>query len=601
MTPPTSPGVDPPDSGADGFYHPASEEELIALVVMAAREVRQCRVRGSAHSVSHAIYTDPLEKIPNRVNQQSPPPGDGVDIMLDCYQQLTVIDSKEKLVQAQAGIHLGPDPRLGGPTDAVRIASEQSSLLGQLWAKGWTLDNLGGITRQTVSGFTATGSSGGSVRHSINENIWGFTVIDAQGTVHEVKRDDADPKLFYAQSPHVGLLGVVSTVTLKCVDAYNIAGQESVTTEAECAIDLFGNGADGRPTLEQFLREAEYARLVWWPQRGAQRVQVWQAQRIALQPGFKRRRYEEFTAHPETAEVLISLIYTVLGNLGDLSNARQQLGRTYERIGELIDADSLLRSLGPVGQLLARFLTVCTVVGIDAGIQMLQPFAPYIERELPAIFPRLLGVFVQLDSEREGIEKGEPQSFHDTAWQGLPMDSEVDDTLLPTGFTEIWLPLPRTQQAMQLLRTFFTEPASAQESYARTGLYGWELYAAQPTDFWMSASHTNGEDEWKDGVFRIDPYWFGANPGDPTRSFYPPLWELLRDNGVPFRLHWGKYQPPYVRGDLRWVDFLRSHYPRWDDFLELRRQRDPDGIFLTSYWRERFGLPAPPAPPPAEP
>ena len=131
------------------------------------------------------------------------------------------------------------------------------------------------------------------------------------------------------------------------------------------------------------------------------------------------------------------------------------------------------------------------------------------------------------------------------------MDSEVDDTLLPTGFTEIWLPLPRTQQAMQLLRTFFTEPASAQESYARTGLYGWELYAAQPTDFWMSASHTNGEDEWKDGVFRIDPYWFGANPGDPTRSFYPPLWELLRDNGVPFRLHWGKYQPPYVRGDLR--------------------------------------------------
>ena len=135
MTPPTSPGVDPPARGADGFYHPASEEELIALVVMAAREVRQCRVRGSAHSVSHAIYTDPLEKIPNRVNQQSPPPGDGVDIMLDCYQQLTVIDSKEKLVQAQAGIHLGPDPRLGGPTDAVRIASEQSSLLGQLWAQ----------------------------------------------------------------------------------------------------------------------------------------------------------------------------------------------------------------------------------------------------------------------------------------------------------------------------------------------------------------------------------------------------------------------------------------------------------------------------------
>ena len=54
-------------------------------------------------------------------------------------------------------------------------------------------------------------------------------------------------------------------------------------------------------------------------------------------------------------------------------------------------------------------------------------------------------------------------------------------------------------------------------------------------------------------------YWFGANPGDPATTFFPPLWDLFRDNGIPFRLHWGKFQPVYERGDRRWVDFFAAH------------------------------------------
>jgi D-arabinono-1,4-lactone oxidase len=121
-------------------------------------------------------------------------------------------------------------------------------------------------------------------------------------------------------------------------------------------------------------------------------------------------------------------------------------------------------------------------------------------------------------------------------------------------------------------------------------LYAWELYAAMPTPLWMNASHSSGDDEWKDGAFRIDPYWFEANPGDPSVTFWPQFWQLLRDNGVPFRLHWGKYQPVIKPGDRDWVDFFKGRYPRWDDFLRLRAERDPNGVFLTGYWRDRFGL-----------
>jgi hypothetical protein len=570
----------------DGFHHPADEAELVALVQAAYREGRQLRVRGAAHSVAHATYTDPLAAFPNRVEQQSPPPGENVNVMLDRYRGWRVKDEERKLVEADAGIHLGADP-----SDPTGGATLETSLLYQLWKdKGWTLSDTGGITHQTVSGFTATGSSGGSVQFSANDDLWGFRVIDGTGEVYEVSRDDEDPDLFYAMSPSLGLLGVVSKITLRCVDAFNITGQEAVTTLEGCAIDLLGDGTPERPSLEAFLRETEYARLVWWPQRGVDRILTWQCQQIRPQLGFRPTRYEEFTDAPETAEVLISLLFTIFGNLDDLSQAKPKLQAMFGQVEKALEALARLEGLGEVGRILARFLKDMLESGVDVSLTALEPFASLIRHEVPTIFPKLLGAFVSLDADKEGMQKGEPQAFRDWSWQGLPMDNQADDVLVPTEFTELWVPLVRTGDAMRLLNRYFTEPSDVHESYRRTGLYGWELYTAKPTPFWMSASHTAGDDEWKDGVFRIDAYWFTANPGDPAVSFYPALWELFRDNGIPFRLHWGKFQPVYEPGDRSWVDFFAAQYPRWHDFLELRARRDPNNIFLTSYWRDRFGL-----------
>ena len=581
--------------GPDGFHHPADEEELVALVKAAYREGRQLRVRGAAHSVAHATYTDPLDGLPNRVEQQSPPAGENVNVMLDRYAGWRVKDEERKLVEADAGIHLGADP-----SDPIGGATLEASLLYRLWKdKGWTLSDTGGITHQTVSGFTATGSSGGSLQFSVNDNLWGFRAIDGTGEVYEVSRDDADPDLFYSMSPNLGLLGVISKITFRCVDAFNITGQEAVTTIDGCAVDVFGEGAPERPSLEAFLREAEYARLEWWPQRGAERILVWQCQQIRPQLGFRPTRYEEFTDYPKVAEVLISLLFTIFGNLDDLSQAKPKLHATFGEVEKALEALAKVAGLGKVGKILARMLKEMLECGVDAGITMLEPFAPLIERELPVIFPKVLGAFISLDTDKKGMQKGEPQSFRDWAWHGLPMDNQANDVLVPTEFTELWVPLPRTGDAVRLLNGYFTEPSEDREAYQRTGLYAWELYSAMPTRFWMAASHTTGDDEWKDGVLRIDVYWFGANPGDPAVTFYPALWELFRDSGIPFRLHWGKFQPVYEPGDRRWVDFFAAHYPRWNDFLRLRAHRDPNNIFLTSYWRDRFGLWDAPEPKPA--
>ncbi len=143
---------------------------------------------------------------------------------------------------------------------------------------------------------------------------------------------------------------------------------------------------------------------------------------------------------------------------------------------------------------------------------------------------------------------------------------------------------------MSLLRDYFTEPKDDHKALERTGTYAWELYAVMPERFWLNAAYSSGQDEWRDGALRIDAYWFAGNAADPTQTLYLGFWNLLRDAGIPFRLHWGKFQPSYTSGERTWVDFFRAQYPYWDDFLRLRAERDPNNIFLTGYWRDRFGL-----------
>jgi FAD/FMN-containing dehydrogenase len=63
----------------------------------------------------------------------------------------------------------------------------------------------------------------------------------------------------------------------------------------------------------------------------------------------------------------------------------------------------------------------------------------------------------------------------------------------------------------------------------------------------------------------------------PFREFFADVEGILRDAGG--RPHWGKIH-------TRTASELRGLYPRWDDFLAVRRAHDPDGRFLNDTLRE---------------
>ena len=60
--------------------------------------------------------------------------------------------------------------------------------------------------------------------------------------------------------------------------------------------------------------------------------------------------------------------------------------------------------------------------------------------------------------------------------------------------------------------------------------------------------------------------------------------DLLLTKNVPFRFHWGKFVPYY---DFpTWAAYYKANLPKFQDFLDLRTQRDPDNVFFTTYWQQ---------------
>ncbi len=554
--------------GKDGFYHPQSEDEIIALVQKAVAEGLQLRARGAAHSNAQAIYTDPwpgLAPVPNKVSEQEPPPSPNLNLMFDRYRQLTWVDEERGIVEADAGLNLGWDPY-----DPTRTSTLENSLLYQAWQKGWTLRDLGGITHQTVGGFLATGSSGGSLQYSINENLLAFRLIDASGTARWVEREQ-DPDLFNAVGVSMGLLGIVSKVRLKLTPAFNIYGQELTTPTdlASCPIDLFGPGRGGKPSLQAFLEQTPYTRLLWWPQKGVDRVVIWQAVPAEPLPAFQPRPYREFSERPELQEVAASFFYTLIGNLDDLSQMPTRLEADYDQFEKAVDLVLERMGLGrEFSDIVARVIARLAEGAGDTMAFLLQPFAPLLKRELPNYLPRVIDLFQPLS------KAGKPTTFQDYAWRSLPMDNGADDILLGTEFTELWIPISRTMEVMQALKRHFDTG-----DLAATGTYATEIYGTSASPFWLSPA-------CQEPVVRVDVFWFRKNAGDPSvkGGFYEQFWELLKPFG--FRLHWGKYLPEYDYP--AWAQYVQAQLPRLGEFLALREQMDPRDTFLTAYWRRHL-------------
>jgi FAD-linked oxidoreductase len=196
---------------------PVSEEEIAAIVRGAAERGERVKVIGSGHSFTDIGCTD------------------GCLVKLDRYNQVLAVDRNKGTITAQAGITI-------------------LQLSAALAPFGLAMENMGDVGYQTISGAISTATHGtGEKLRNISSQVVGLSLVLADGGVLECSADQ-DPDAFKAAQVSLGALGVISTVTLQCVPAYNLRSVQQPTLVDELL-----------DSLDERCRENDHFEFFWWP------------------------------------------------------------------------------------------------------------------------------------------------------------------------------------------------------------------------------------------------------------------------------------------------------------------------------------------------
>lgn len=180
---------------------PRSEAELADLLREARRDETTVRVAGSGHSFVPLCATD------------------GLLLSLDAMQGIVATDPERREATILAGTELH---RLGEP----------------LLAAGLGLANMGDIDRQALAGAVATGTHGtGPTLGSLSTQIVGLRLLLASGDPLDCS-PTREPAVFAAARLSLGLLGVVTHLTLRLLPAYRLHERSWALPFDDCLTQL---------------------------------------------------------------------------------------------------------------------------------------------------------------------------------------------------------------------------------------------------------------------------------------------------------------------------------------------------------------------------
>jgi FAD/FMN-containing dehydrogenase len=207
------PGYGPLHFRPAALAHPETERDIVQMVGIAVRAEVPAKAIGSLHSLCPIPETD------------------GVCLVLDRYNRL--LEATGTLVTVEAGMKL-------------------RDLHNHLAARGLALPVSGSISEQTVSGAVSTATHGGSIQYpALSDYVEAVRIVRADGSVAVLDRSH---DLFPAAVVSLGVLGVMSTVTFRCVPAFQLESRSVVMTVPE----LMDN-------FDALHRRSRYVSVVYFP------------------------------------------------------------------------------------------------------------------------------------------------------------------------------------------------------------------------------------------------------------------------------------------------------------------------------------------------
>jgi hypothetical protein len=523
----------------NGLYHPQKESEIVELIAYAAQNKLQVRVRGAAQSAKGSVFTDGFPTAKGSNDH-----GNNINIELDQFRAIS-IDEATMQVTVGGGCNLGVDPY----DPSGQSEQDSNNLFFQLNQKGLAIPNVPGAIHQTVAGFISTGSSGGSMQHSFDECILAIRIIDGTGKIQDFTKSADLDNPFYAVGVSMGLLGIITQVTLQCVPAFNIIGKESTTDVTDCEFNFFGTVTDARQTLESYVTNTEFSRTLWWPFKTLHRVISWRARTMAT---------TDYNADTGTAQNFIPKPYK------PIFPGLKILGQETTLPTEAIASTGF--------QLLATWPDwLDDILGSNAGADDIKS---KIELIFPYVYPLLTNLYFPVNTATKPA-----QIFWDNWLGSLPMDkAEFSNNLFDLTYCEMWVPANLISSVVNIMQGFYDT------GYSATGFYTVEILGAKKSNFWLSPAYAGD-------AIRINILYFNKSKVTPE-EYFSQFWKLFDENPgnikIKFRPHWGKTLPDV--SSAQGPAYLRDIYPQWDKWMSLRDQMDPQQIFVNEYWRSHLDI-----------
>lgn len=164
---------------------PRSEEEILTIVSNAVANNEPIRVAGAGHSFAPLVETE------------------GTLLNLDAMRGVIAVDRESLSFDAWA---------------ATRI----SELGAVLWQHDLALVNQGDIDSQTIMGAIATGTHGSGIKlPNFSAMLRGARVVDGRGIILDIPQL-SEPDILHALQTSLGMLGVVTRVTIQATHAHSI-------------------------------------------------------------------------------------------------------------------------------------------------------------------------------------------------------------------------------------------------------------------------------------------------------------------------------------------------------------------------------------------
>ena len=199
---------------------PASELEVVEVVRRAVAERLRVKVVGSGHSFTGIAVPD--------------------EVMIDLTRmnRFVNVDHTRGVITVQAGIVL-------------------SDLNAYLELHQLSMPNLGDVTYQTIAGSLSTSTHGtGQGRTGLAAQVVGFRLIDASGNVLQCSNFENE-EVFHVGRVGLGALGVLSTLTLRVVPAFQL-----------CAVEEPMRVRDVLANIDQLVNDNHFFEFYWIPHTG---------------------------------------------------------------------------------------------------------------------------------------------------------------------------------------------------------------------------------------------------------------------------------------------------------------------------------------------